>query len=92
MSEEIAGVDADIARNHWQTLEVTAKDNAFTIWLDDAWVLTAFDDSKLVAGQFGIWTERDDVTRFDKVEISPITADYSRFDPQGRPGGLKVSE
>ena len=77
VSEEIAGVDADIARNQWQTLEVTAKDNAFTIWLDDAWVLTVFDDSKLVAGQFGIWTERDDVTRFNKVEISPITADYS---------------
>ncbi len=87
VSEEIAGADADIARNHWQILEVTAKDNEFTIWLDDAWVLTVFDDGKLISGQFGIWTERDDVTRFDQVEISPITADYSRFDPQGRPGG-----
>ncbi|WP_050423317.1 hypothetical protein [Bradyrhizobium tropiciagri] len=87
VSEEIAGVDADIARNHWQTLEVTANDNAFTISLDGAWVLTVFDDSKLVAGQFGIWTERDDLTRFNQVEISSITADYSRFDPQGRPGG-----
>lgn len=85
VSEEIAGVDADIARNHWQTLEVTAKDNAFTISLDGAWVLTVFDDSKSVAGQFGIWTERDDLTRFNQVEISPITADYSRFDLHGRP-------
>jgi hypothetical protein len=87
MSEEIAGVDADIARGHWQTLEVTAKDNAFTIWLDDELVLTVFDDSKMVAGQFGIWTERDDVTRFNQIEISPITIDYWRFEPQGRPRG-----
>jgi hypothetical protein len=87
VSEEIAGVDADIARDRWQTLEVTVKDNEFTIWLDDELVLTVFDDSKMVAGQFGIWTERDDVTRFNQVEISPITVEYWRFGPQGRPGG-----
>jgi hypothetical protein len=87
VSEEIAGVDSDIARDHWQTLEATAKDNEFAIWLNGAWVLTVFDDSKMVAGQFGIWTERDDVTRFNQVEISPIGADYSRFDPQNLPGG-----
>ena len=49
-SEEIAGADADITRDHWQTLEVTARDNEFSIWLDDQWVLTAFDDGKLSAG------------------------------------------
>jgi hypothetical protein len=87
VSEEIAGVDADIIRDHWQTLEVTAKDNEFTIWLDDELVLTVFDDSKMVAGQFGIWTERDDVTRFNQVEITPITVDYWHFEPQNRPGG-----
>ena len=86
-SEEIAGVDADIARDHWQTLEVSAKDNKFTIWLDDQWVLTAFDDGKLSAGQFGIWTERDDATRFNQVEISPLPTDYERFNLQGRSGG-----
>jgi hypothetical protein len=45
--EEIAGVDADVARDHWQTLEVVARGNGFTISLDDQWVLTAFDDGKL---------------------------------------------
>ena len=86
-SEEIAGVDADITRDHWQTLEVTARGNEFSIWLDDQWVLTVFDDGKLSAGQFGIWTERDDATRFNQVEISPLPTGYERFDLQGRSGG-----
>jgi hypothetical protein len=86
-SEEIAEVDAEIARDHWQTLEVAAKDNGFTIWLDDQWVLTAFDDSRPVGGQFGVWTERDDVTRFDDIEISPLTSNFGQFDLKGRPRG-----
>jgi hypothetical protein len=86
-SEEIAGVDADITLDHWQTLEATVRDNEFTIWLDDQVVLTVFDDGKLGAGQFGIWTERDDVTRFNQVEISPLSSGYERFDLQGRSGG-----
>jgi hypothetical protein len=87
ISEEIAGVDAEIARDHWQTLEVAAKDNGFTIWLDDQWVLTAFDDSRPVGGQFGVWTERDDVTRFNDIEISPLTSNFGQFDLKGRSGG-----
>jgi hypothetical protein len=73
VSEEIAGVDAEIAQHRWQTLEVVARDSGFTISLDDQWVLTAFDYGRLVGGRFGIWTERDDVTRFDQIEISPLT-------------------
>ena len=42
-AEEIAGADADIAKDHWQTLEVVADGDGFTISLDDRWVLTAFD-------------------------------------------------
>lgn len=87
VSEEVAGVDAYIARDHWQTLEVTARDNEFAIWLDERWVLTAFDDSKLGDGQFGIWTERDDVTRFNQIEISPLTSNDGRSDLRGRSGG-----
>jgi hypothetical protein len=72
-AEEIAGVEADIAQDRWQTLEVVARGDGFTMWLDDQWVLTAFDYGKLVGGRFGIWAERDDVTRFDQIEIAPLT-------------------
>jgi hypothetical protein len=87
VSEEIAGVDAEIAQHHWQSLEVTAKDTSFAIWLDGQLVLTAFDRSKLAGGQFGIWTERDGVTQFSQIEISPTTSAYQRCDWQGRSGG-----
>ena len=72
-TEEIAGVDAEIAEDHWQTLEIVARGNGFSMWLDDQWALSAFDYGELVGGRFGIWTERDDVTQFDQIEISPLT-------------------
>jgi len=72
-SEEIADVDADIRPNHWQGLEVVANGNSFKISLDERWVLTAFDYGKPANGRFGIWAERDDVTRFNQIEISSLT-------------------
>lgn len=73
-AKEVAGVNAEIAEQHWQTLEVAVRENEFTISLDDRWVLTAFDYSRLMGGQFGIWTERDNVTRFDQIEISALAS------------------
>ena len=72
-SEEITDVDADIRPNHWQTLEVAFDGNSFKISLDDQWAFTAFDYSKPISGQFGIWAERDDVTRFGQIEVSSLT-------------------
>jgi hypothetical protein len=85
--EEIASVDAEIAQDHWQTLEVVVNGNAFTMSLDDQWALTAFDYRKLVGGRFGIWTEKDDVARFDQIEISPLTSGYERSGFEGRGSG-----
>jgi hypothetical protein len=86
-AEEIAGVDADVSKEHWQTLEVLVRDSEFTISLDDRWVLTAFDRKSLTVGQFGIWTERDDVTRFDRIEITPLTNSLESSDWRARFGG-----
>ena len=86
-AEEIAGVDADVSKEHWQTLDVLVRDSEFTISLDDRWVLTAFDRKSLTVGQFGIWTERDDVTRFDRIEITPLTNSLEPSDWQARFGG-----
>jgi hypothetical protein len=72
-SEEITDVEADITPNHWQSLEVVANGNSFRISLDDQWAFTAFDYSKPASGQFGLWVERDDVTRFNQIEILSLT-------------------
>jgi len=90
--EEIAGVDADITQNHWQSLEVIANGNSFKISLDDPWALTAFDYGKPVGGHFGIWTERDDVTRFNQIEITPLTYLSDDENLQNRAGGKSNTE
>ena len=73
-AEEVAGVEADIVEDHWQTLEVIADGDGFTISLDDRWVLTAFDRDGVQNGKIALWTEKSDVTQFDQVEISPEEA------------------
>ena len=90
-AEEIAGVNADVSEQHWQTLQVVARDNEFTISLDDRWILTAFDRRGLTAGQFGVWTERDDTTRFDQIEISPLTSGVEQSDLRARFGAPSSS-
>jgi hypothetical protein len=92
--EEIAGVDADVTQSHWQSLEVVVNGYSFKMSLDDRWALTAFDYGKPVAGHFGIWTERDDVTRFNQIEIAPLTHVSGDGDEnlRSRAGGASTTE
>jgi len=71
-SEEIVGVDADIASHSWHTLMVRAKDDEFIVSLDGIWVFTAFDKALSRAGRIALWTKGDSVTRFDQIEIAPL--------------------
>jgi hypothetical protein len=60
LSEEIEGVDADIASYAWHTLTVRAKGDEFVVSLDEIWAFTAFDKTLPSA------------TRFDSVTITPL--------------------
>jgi hypothetical protein len=92
MAEEVAGVDADVTLDHWQSLEVVVGGNSFKMSLDDRWALAAFDYSKPVAGHFGLWTERDDVTRFNQIEITPLTYVGDGENLRNRAGGESRTE
>jgi hypothetical protein len=70
--EEISGVDAEVAQNHWQTLAIVAKDDQFAISLDGEWILTVFDRTFVKPGHVALWTEGDNVTRFDEIDIKPL--------------------
>jgi hypothetical protein len=70
-SNEIAGVDAEIGQDHWQTLEVDVRNSEFRIMLDGRWVLTAFDRSSVREGSVGAWCENDNVTRFGGLQLTP---------------------
>ena len=62
------------ALDHWHVLEVEAKQDQFTISLDRKWLFTAPDTTLLSDGRFGLWTEEDNVTRFDRLQIDAFPA------------------
>jgi hypothetical protein len=72
VSEEIVGVDADIASNTWHTLAVQARDDEFVVSLDDVWIFTGFDKTLPQAGRIALWTSTDSVIRFDSIAITPL--------------------
>jgi hypothetical protein len=78
-SEEIAGVDADIASHTWHTLAVRAKDDEFVVSLDGIWMFTAFNKTLSQAGRIALWTEGDSRTRFDSIAITPLPASEERY-------------
>ena len=67
--ERIWGTDANVTLDHWHVLEVEAKQDQFTISFDRNWLFTARDSTLPGEGQIGLWTEEDNVTRFDRLEI-----------------------
>jgi len=69
ISEEIVGVDADIASQTWHMLTVRAQDDQFFVSLDGIWVFTGFDKTLSQAGRIALWTKGDSITRFDQIEV-----------------------
>ena len=76
--ERIWGTDADVVRDRWHLLELQANDDQFTISLDRNWLFTAWDSTLPSDGQVGLWTEEDNVTRFDRLEIETFPASEKR--------------
>ena len=72
VSEEIVGVDADIASRTWHTLAIRAEDDRFAVSFDGNWVFTGFDKTLSHPGRVALWTKGDSVTRFDSITITPF--------------------
>jgi hypothetical protein len=70
--ERIVGTEAEVALNHWQTLGMVAEGDRFTVSLDNKWLFTVWDRTFLTDGRIGLWTEEDNVTRFDQLEIRAL--------------------
>jgi glycosyl hydrolase family 59 (putative galactocerebrosidase) len=68
--ERIAGTEADVARNHWQTLRVEVEGDHITVSLDEQLLFKAWDRGFLKDGHVALWTEEDTVARFDRIEIT----------------------
>ena len=72
VTEEIVGVDADVAADVWHTLAVRVQDERFTVYLDGAWIFTGYDKTLPHAGRIALWAEPGSVTRFDRIAAEPV--------------------
>ena len=67
----IAGATANVACQKWQTLSVIGVENRFTVALNDVPVIVASDNGFAGDGHVALWTEEDNVTRFEEIVIAP---------------------
>ena len=70
--ERIADADADVMVNQWHTLGVVVEKDRFDVSFDGKPIFTAWDQSFSGDGHVALWTEEDNVTRFDAITIQPL--------------------
>jgi hypothetical protein len=73
-SARIEGAEAEITLNRWHTLGVKVNDDHFAISLDQKLLFTTFDRARMKDGRIALWTQEDNVTRFDQIEIRVLPA------------------
>lgn len=69
--ERVAGTDADVVRDHWQTLRVAVEGDEVSVSLDGRLLFKAWDHALAKEGHVALWTGEDTVARFDHVEVTP---------------------
>ena len=73
-SERVEGAEAEIMPNRWHTLGVKINDDHFAISLDNQVLFTTFDRERMKDGRIALWTQEDNVTRFDQLKIRVLPA------------------
>jgi hypothetical protein len=64
------GVKAEVPKNQWSTLKVSAVGNSFIVSLNDKLLFEVVDDTFAEAGKVGMWTKADSATHFDDLKIA----------------------
>jgi hypothetical protein len=70
--KRVSGTDADVALGHWQTLKLVANGDQFEVSLDNTSLFTVWDQTFLTDGRVGLWTQEDNLTRFDQFAITAL--------------------
>ena len=68
-SKRIDSSEAEVLRNRWHTLGVMLNDDHFAVSLDAKMLFTTYDRTRMKDGHIGLWTQEDNVTRFDQIEF-----------------------
>jgi Galactocerebrosidase, C-terminal lectin domain len=70
--QRIESAEAEVALDHWHSLRVTVNDDHFVVSLDNNILFTAFERTRMKDGHVALWTQEDNVSRFDRIEIQPL--------------------
>lgn len=70
--EQIEGANLKVASNAWHTLALKADGDRFTVTFNGKELYSATDRTFTGAGRIALWTKSDSVTRFDRIEITPL--------------------
>jgi len=68
----VSGTDADVVLGHWQTLKLVANGDQFEVSLDNTSLFTVWDQTFQTDGRVGLWTQEDNLTRFDQFAITAL--------------------
>jgi hypothetical protein len=70
--ERIETAEAEVATGRWHSLRVSVNDDHFVVSLDGRVLFTTFERTRMKDGRVALWTQEDNVTRFDRIVIQPL--------------------
>jgi hypothetical protein len=79
--QELKGASTKVASGTWQTLTLRAEGNRFSVSLNGKVLFTHTDKTFSAPGKVGVWTKADSVTRFDWIEIKPLSEGRNKSGP-----------
>ena len=71
--EQIASADTRVIPGDWHTLTLRAERERFTVSFDGRELFTTTDWTFGGEGRVALWTKADSITRFDRLEIKPLS-------------------
>lgn len=79
--QELAGADTKVANGVWQTLTLRAEGNRFSVSLNGKVLFIHTDKTFSAPGKVALWTKADSVTRFDWIDIKPLSEGRNKPGP-----------
>lgn len=71
--EQIASADTRVTPGDWHTLTLRAERERFTVSFDGQELFTVTDWTFGGEGRVALWTKADSITRFDRLDIKPLS-------------------
>jgi len=69
----IKEVPATLERGRWYTFKIDARGGHFIAYLDGKQMFAA-DDSSIVKGRIGVWSQNDSRVSFDNIKLTPAAS------------------